>query len=362
MSHHERRLETDLTRIRERVASLAEHVERGLENSVHALMSNDRDLAAQTILEDGPINRHMREIDALCHRFIAVHLPSAGPLRLISSVIRVNVMLERIGDYAVTICRELFQLSNRPSGMMAHGIELMAGEARTMLRQAVQAYADGNAESARATMVMAHQVEMTFNNVFSDLLQSENDMPLKDRFALFVVYHRLERVADQAKNLCEETVFAATGQTKAKKQYRILFLDESNACLAPMAAALARSTFPNSGIYDIGCLEPVESFLPSVADHLAQRGISMDGLAPCRLDLTDTELAEYHVIVSLQGPLADYLPKTPFHSTPLNWDVGAANGLATDPDDQHQQCEAVHRELAGRIQDLMILLRGDDAA
>ena len=218
MSHHERRLETDLTRIRERVASLAEHVERGLENSVHALMSNDRDLAAQTILEDGPINRHMREIDALCHRFIAVHLPSAGPLRLISSVIRVNVMLERIGDYAVTICRELFQLSNRPSGMMAHGIELMAGEARTMLRQAVQAYADGNAESARATMVMAHQVEMTFNNVFSDLLQSENDMPLKDRFALFVVYHRLERVADQAKNLCEETVFAATGQTKAKKQ------------------------------------------------------------------------------------------------------------------------------------------------
>lgn len=357
MSHHEQRLENDLTRIRERVSSLAEQVEKALENAVHALMTNDRALAAQTILADGPINRHTRELDAMCHRFIAVHLPSAGPLRLISSVIRVSVMLERVGDYAVTICRELFQISGKPEGLIAQGIELMATEARTMLSQAVNAYEAGNPEMARATMPMANQVEITFNNVFAELLRSHEEIPLRERFATFVVFHRLERTADQAKNLCEETVFAVTGQSKAKKQYRILFLDRDNTCLAPLAATLASNTFPNSGSYDIACLDPADALVPALSEHLEQRGMSVGDLAPRRLDLTDAELGEYHVIVSLQGTVEDYLERTPFHATPVAWDVAA------DADAEHpsERCVTVHRELAGHIQDLMMLLRGDDA-
>ena len=70
---------------------------------MHALLTRDRELAAEVILGDLPINREVRAIDALCHAFVARHLPSAGHLRFVSSVLRLNVELERIGDYAVTI-------------------------------------------------------------------------------------------------------------------------------------------------------------------------------------------------------------------------------------------------------------------
>ena len=166
MSHYEKRLENDLSHIREQVRLLAGRVETAVKNAVHALLTGDKELASRTILADGHINRAMREIDSLCHSFIAVHLPSAGHLRLTSSIFRANILLERIGDYAVTICREMFQLSAPPEGAAARGVELMAHEARHVLQQAVQAFDESNVEMARATAPMAEEVQATFSAVF----------------------------------------------------------------------------------------------------------------------------------------------------------------------------------------------------
>jgi len=96
MSHLEERLEHDLTEIRDNIAIMGANVEQALDNAFNALKRANDKLAFKTILSDLPINRHMRKIDRLCHAFIAVHLPSAGHLRLISSVIRANIILERI--------------------------------------------------------------------------------------------------------------------------------------------------------------------------------------------------------------------------------------------------------------------------
>ncbi len=87
------------------------------------------------ILADHPINRKMREIDAACHAFIAVHLPSGHHLRLLSSFIRINIALERIGDYAATIARACGQLAGPPSGRMAQEIDRFSGEVKVMMEQ-----------------------------------------------------------------------------------------------------------------------------------------------------------------------------------------------------------------------------------
>jgi phosphate transport system protein len=83
MSHLEERLEHDLTEIRDHIAKMGSEVEKALDRAFRALANNDDKLAFKTILSDLPINRHMRQIDRLCHAFIAIHLPSAGHLRLI---------------------------------------------------------------------------------------------------------------------------------------------------------------------------------------------------------------------------------------------------------------------------------------
>jgi len=360
MSHYEERLERDLSRIKQQLAMLAERVEDALGDAVHALLSGNDKLANATILGDQPINRASRALDRMCHGFIALHLPSAGHLRLMSAIIRGNLGLERIGDYAVTICRESVQLMRRPEGQVARELELMASESRQMLRQAAAAFVEGNAEQAKATMAMADQVERTFDTVFSDLVGEGDHFSVKDLFAYLVIFNMLERVSDQAKNLCEDTVFAVTGEGKAAKVHRILFLDEDNTLLGPMAEAIAHKNFPASGEYGSAGRQP-GVMRESVVAFMQERGIDLGSHRPRGLDLSRQELADFDVIVSLQGPVKTHLQEVPFHTAALEWDVG---GVPEDvPEEQlRQRYETLYREIAVQVSNLMTTLRGEEAS
>ena len=361
MTHYEERLEKDLTRIREGVSAVAGQVEDALKSGVHALLTGNQKLANATVLGDAPINRAVRDIDRMCHAFIALHLPPAGHLRLISAVIRVAIELERIGDYAVTIGRESVQLSRPPEGIVARELERMAEDSRRMLQQAVAAFDANSAEQARATMGMADQVERSFDTVFDELTAEGSSWSTKELFGLFVVFNMLERVSDQAKNICEETVFAATGQTKKAKVYKILFVDEDNSCQSQMAEALVRKNYPNSGNYASAGRHAASAANPAMVDFLEQRGCKAKG-APVLLDMTHEELAGYHVIVGLNQPVKSLVPEVPFHTAYLEWDVGPAPEDGQDAAENTRRLEEMYRELSANLRNLIETLRGEQEA
>jgi protein-tyrosine-phosphatase len=239
-------------------------------------------------------------------------------------------------------------------------IEAMAEAARGMFSQAIEAFKQQNADQARATMVMAKQVGHSFEMALADLMRLETDIRIKAMFAHFVVFNMLERVADQSKNICEEAVFAVTGQQKAPKVYRILFLDEDNSCLGPMAVAIARKNYAAGGNFTTGGRNPSDALMPVLADFMDARGHDMDGCAPAALDYSPQEVGDLHVIVSLQNSVSDYLETIPFHTVALDWDIGPCPE-SQDPEDTARQCEAIYRELSLQLRDLMHLLRGDEA-
>ena len=140
MSHLEERLERDLEEIRDHMALMADKVDKAIADAIYAFQHGDLKLANQVVLRDLPINRSSRKIDKLCHAFIALHLPSAGHLRLLSSVIRANIIIERIGDYAVTIAREAIQLESVLQGHISHDLERVSAEVRLVLGQAIMSF------------------------------------------------------------------------------------------------------------------------------------------------------------------------------------------------------------------------------
>jgi phosphate transport system protein len=361
MSHYEQRLERDLNDIHDRVAAVGERVEQALRNAIHALLTGDEALAYRTDLEDRPINRAVREIDRRCHAFIALHLPGGGHLRLISAVIRANIELERIGDYAVNICRQVVRLSSPPQGALARELELMTDEAQRVLHQAIMAFNERNADAARATIAMADQVERSCDTILEGLDQEGDSRELRDLFALFVVFGLLERVAGQAKNLCEGAIFAATGEPKAPKVYRILFLDRDNACLGPMTEAIARKHFPESGEYASAGPEPASELNPDMVAFMRDHGVDLGGRRPQRLELVRQELAKKHVIVSLQDAVRSYVPEVPEHTVALQWEVGEYPS-GPDATQTRERFEVLYREIAMQVRDLMVLLRGEDAS
>ena len=358
--HYEEQLEKDLATIRTAVKEMGDRVQEAVKNAVHALLTGNRGLANQTILDDGHINRDMRQVDYLCHIFVARHLPSARHLRLISSVMRTNIALERIGDYAVTICREQKQLGNPPGDTLARDIQLIAKECGIMLAQAITAFEQENADLAKGTKIMADQIEHTFAHIFPDLLAlgESGQCNLREIFALFVALSHIERISDQAKNICEDAVFLVTGEEKPFKNYQILFVDETNDGSGPMAEAIARKAFPGSGVYTSSGTRPADRMHPGMVEFMNHHGYSFTDLRPQALNLLPDELENLHVIVSLNGPAVDHIPDIPFHTVDLEWDLPAPppNGQGDDKD-----WAEIYEHLLLNIRRLMETLRGKEA-
>jgi phosphate transport system protein len=307
-------------------------------------------LAYSTVLNDHPINRHMRRIDRLCHSFIAVHLPSAGPLRQLSSAMRVNVELERIADYAVTISREALRLGSLLEGEFAHAFDQLCDQAQLMLDQAISAFNELNAEKARSTMPLVAPVENTLNEIYMELMHGCDNGELKQRFALFVIFAHLKRVMDQAKNLCEETIFAVTGEQKAAKIYNILFVS-SDSRLSQIAYAVAHKNHPNTS--NLICAGSVLADLDAeTSEFLLQSGAAPSPEGAWTLSSIPAHvLAQQHVLISLDAPPENYFDEIPFHSVALLWDVTESSAAGI---------EELYRDIALRMRDLMQLIRGDE--
>lgn len=352
MSAHRRRLDEDLERIRRRVAAVGARVDDGLGMAVHALLKGDRALAAEAVLNDFPINRTIRELDADCHRFVARHLPSAGHLRFVSSVLRLNIAIERIGDYAVTIARETEQLGAPPPAELAALIQQMADQSRSMYRQALSSWIDQNADLARGTKSLASGVDLQLDAAWKGMLTlgKADDAPsLRRMFAFLIIFSNLERVSDQAKNICEEAVFTATGETKPPKQYKVLFLDEGNSRLSLLAEAMASRAYPESGDYTSAGWSPAAGIDPELQAYLDERAMDLAPGAPKALHDLSTALRKQHVIVSLAGDPRPHLGLVPFNTIVLEWSIAGDLENAT-------------AQLAERIRWLMEKLRGEDAS
>ena len=107
-------------------------------------------------------------------------------------------------------------------------------------------------------MKLAREGRRTSHRVFRDMVRiGEGDSPsISDLYALLLCINRMERIGDQAKNICEETVFSVTGETKAPKVYRVQFVDRGNDAASIMAEAIARTSYPESGEYSSSGWQP----------------------------------------------------------------------------------------------------------
>ncbi len=350
MSHLEERMETDLNYIRSWLWKIGDDVEAALRNAKKALILGDSKLAYEVVLGDHPINRDSRQCDRLCHTFIARYLPGAGALREMASTIRVNVILERIGDYAVTICREGLQLDHPLPEKFCGRIDSLADESIDILSGARAAFRQGNAERAIALMDAVKRLEHRMDGFYDELFAEDDRMDATTMMVIFAVFNIFKRVGDQAKNICDQTVFAIHGVKKLPKTYRILFLDQPGSGLAHLAVAIGRKNFPTSAIFSSATPGSSDSASPELMKFLNETGLPNDDLKSERLEALAHDLSDYIVIISLNGPVSNYIRKMPFHTSALDWTLPGDTNLVEQ-----------YRQLRRKIIDLLQLLGGDEA-
>jgi len=351
MTHLEQRMEADLNQIREWVWKIGDDITHALHNAKKTLVVRDEELVYATVLGDQPINRESRECDRLCHMFIARYLPGAGILREMASTIRVNVALERVGDYAVTISREGLQIHDGLSQSLAVELDGLADQAIDILTQSRTAFRNGNADLAAALIHVAQNMQVNMDHIYEDLFAQDARMDGRTMMALFVIFNLFKRVADQAKNICDQTIYSVRGIAKIPKVYRILFLDQADSGLAQLAVSIGRKNFLETAKFAAATPGGSEPLAPSLQEFLLETGLPDEDLDTESLETLEHDLAAFTVIVSLNGKVSDFIPTVPFHTTPLNWVLPATADHAE-----------LYRLLRGEITQLVTLLAGDEAS
>lgn len=354
MSHFEERLEADLVKIRDWVWDMGEDVEHALVNAKRAFLTRDAELAYATVLGDHPINRDSRACDHLCHTFIARHLPGAGHLREMAATIRVNVALERVGDYAVTISRESLQLGDDLPEKFVIQVDALADESIQILHDSREAFRDGNADAARALMQVAKRVRGKMDAIYNVLFSSDNELSAGTALTIFVVFSTLKRVADQAKNICDQTVYAVRGVAKIPKTYHFLFLDQPGSVAGQLAVAIGRKLYPNSASFDAAVPGQSQEISQELKSFLAETGLPEEELVAESLQRLEHDLSDFDVIISLAGKTRDTIERIPFHTSVLDWSVPEADA----PDGYQELYRALHEEITA----LMDLVAGEEAA
>ena len=139
-THFEQSLQRDIDRIKAKVTEMAGIAESALADGMKALSEKNRVLAYSIILRDQRVDELEKEIDRLCLEFIVRQQPVAGPLRLAYATIRINLELERVGDYAESIARQILKLTSMNVDVPVERFTEIANVSVPMLRDAVKAY------------------------------------------------------------------------------------------------------------------------------------------------------------------------------------------------------------------------------
>ena len=360
MKRYEARLAHDMNAIQQRVAGIADAVRDAVNEAVTGLETFDKERLYNVILNDHPINRESRTIDAMCHAFVARHLPAAGPLRFVSSVLRLNIGLERIGDYAVTMGRVGAQLQKPIPAPLIADIRELADQTIHMLRTATRAFLEEDAELARETKPIAKEIDGVYDRMFHNIVSADDGRPRTEVVRVLTILDQIERVSDQAKNICEEAVFVATGETKKPKVYKILFVDRTNGLVSQLAKALAQKAFPESGIFHSAGWAPGEQIDPALGRIANKLALDIEDFEVREFSDLTRSPAKYHVIVTLVPGVDTALPEIPFHSILQNWNLGSrpeGDDAAVDA-----RLDDLSRDLRAQIRDLMVTLRGEDAS
>ena len=144
---------------------------------------------------------------------LAMEQPMAIDLRFILSVIRINADLERVGDQAVNIAVRVRDLGRLPHADMPVDIPHMASVASAMVRKALQAFIEGDAEMAQTVLAMDDQVDEMNEAAYYSLSILIKEQPDAHRAGLnaLMIARNLERVADHATNIAEDVIFWVRG-------------------------------------------------------------------------------------------------------------------------------------------------------
>jgi phosphate transport system protein len=207
-------LDRQIHQLQDEVLLLGSMVEQAMLNAIDALKRRDVKAAQQIFENDQTINDKRFAIENAILIMIATQQPMAHDLRFLTAILEVINELERIGDYAKGIAKVIKKLGDTVIPIPMRELEEMSELSVSMLHRSLSAFVTENANMASTIPADDEAVDELYNRIQTSLVRSMIADPEIIDLATLVLWidHNLERMADRAVNICERTIFIATGE------------------------------------------------------------------------------------------------------------------------------------------------------
>ena len=211
----ERLFDEELKNLKEKLLRMAGLVEESVELAIEAIKDRKDELSQAILKNEERINLLDVEVDETCLRLMALRQPMAGDLRFITSAMKIDSELERMGDLAVNIAEQALILNKLPPLKPLLDIPRMARQAQAMVRDSINAFVNQDEALARSVCERDDEVDALDDQIFRELLtyMMEDAANISRAVALILVSRNLERMADHATNIGEDVIYLVNGKT-----------------------------------------------------------------------------------------------------------------------------------------------------
>ena len=150
----------------------------------------------------------------MTHIWVSVCVQFATDLRIVLGILHVNLHLERMADYCVTIAKltKLVSESNADR-QLVDGFEEMGSRAEEMIRVALDAFDRRDAVTAETLVDLDELIDRANRRVVGHVLALGSDPAMREwGLRMIVVSRALERIGDHAVDIGEQTAYLVTGE------------------------------------------------------------------------------------------------------------------------------------------------------
>jgi phosphate transport system protein len=209
-------LDRDERLVKDGILRMGSLVETQIRNSIRSLVDRDQDLAADVIAGDALVNEAQRAVNEAVAMTIATQAPVARDLRFLLALHHVGYELERIGDHASSVAKQVRRLSEERSLPAIGALGRMGGLAADQVRGILEAVIDVDQARARVVATADDEIDHLYHSVFADVVKiMTSDPTAVDRGTrLVLIAHWIERIGDRVTNIAEDVVYLASGEVE----------------------------------------------------------------------------------------------------------------------------------------------------
>jgi phosphate transport system protein len=213
--HTSMQYEKELQEVKESLLYMGAMTEKSIARGVNSLLERDSELARQVMCDDDLIDRLDVEIEEKCIRLLALRQPAARDLRFITTAIKINGHLERIGDMAANIAEKAIILNEIPQIKPYIDLPRMSEIAREMIRESLDALVNEDENLARKVKADDAVMDQMNEQIFRELLTFMMEDPRKIHACLIImqISKNLERISDHATGISDMVIYMITGQS-----------------------------------------------------------------------------------------------------------------------------------------------------